>query len=92
MPRGNPQYLRRGGPGRPKGSKNKRTKEMAALWEEFLASDGYIDSAKLRVVRGKAPHLESYWLNQIIGKPVERHDIRGELKLPTVIDELHRES
>lgn len=73
-PHPNTHGLRRGGPGRPKGSKNKLTKEI----ELFFESKVYADAAKARMVQGKAPHLETYWLNQIIGKPVERHELTGD--------------
>ena len=78
------------GPGRPKGSKNKRTKEMEAVWAEFLESDGYIDSAKRRVQSGRAPHLENYWLAKVNGKPVEKVALEGEFNLKTtVVHEYH---
>jgi len=50
---------------------------MEAVWREFFESDGYIDSAKFRVAQGRAPHLESYWLQKLNGKPVERIEHSG---------------
>ena len=73
----NTSGLRRGGPGRPKGSKNKGTAAMIAVWQEFLGSDRYLGNARKRVIAGKAPHLEVYWHNKLIGKPVERIEHSG---------------
>jgi len=84
---------RTAGPGRPKGGKNKRTKEMEALWREFFESEGYIDAAKHRVAQGKAPHLENYWLQKLNGKPTEHVELEADLNIrTTVVHELHPES
>lgn len=64
---------RTAGPGRPKGSKNKITKAI----DDFFGSSTYQDNAKQRMLDGKAPHLETYFLNKIEGKPVEIHQHEG---------------
>jgi hypothetical protein len=76
-PHPNTHGLRRGGPGRPKGSKNKITLEVSRLME----SPEYFASVKKRVLTGKAPHLETYWLNKLIGKPAGHEDISGRLQI-----------
>jgi hypothetical protein len=70
MPR-NLSGLKRGGPGRPKGAPNKATRELKAFWGEFFESDAYRESAKDRIMQGKAPQLESYLLAKVYGKPTE---------------------
>ena len=64
---------RTAGPGRPKGSKSRLTKEIT----QFFESKEYATSAKRRMTDGKAPHLEAYWLNKLHGKPVEQHEVTG---------------
>ena len=91
MKRYNTAGLRRGGPGRPKGSKNKKTQEMNAFWRDVLEGEEYLLAAVARVNAGKAPHLEAYWINKINGKPVERHEVTGADGGPvTVIHEHHQ--
>ena len=92
MPR-NTTGLRRGGPGRPKGSRTKATIEMNAFWKAALESKSYLASALQRVNAGKAPHLEAYWMNKINGKPPESVVHSGEVRMPAqVIFELHTET
>lgn len=50
---------------------------MSEFWALFLASQSYCTSAKSRILDGKAPHLETYWVNKIHGKPVERYELSG---------------
>ena len=68
---------RTAGPGRPKGSQNTATKEFKAFWLEFYESTAYRASAKARILKGKAPHLESYTLAKLFGKPVDEHVVTG---------------
>jgi len=71
--------LKRGGPGRPKGAKNKVTLERNAL-EEFSAyfnSAEYVANARARIAAGRAPHLEAYWLPKFYGKDVT--EVKGTL-------------
>jgi hypothetical protein len=70
--------LRRGG-GRPKGSPNRTTKEIKAFAAKFLSSREYIDSAKCRVLKGDAPHLETLWHHYAFGKPKEIVAVEGEI-------------
>jgi hypothetical protein len=81
----NTANLRPGGPGRPKGSKNKLTKERSLLQqaeERFNSREYWERSAWPRIARGKAPHLEGYFLQRIYGKPVESVALSGEAKKP----------
>jgi hypothetical protein len=57
------------GKGRPKGSLNVATRELVQFWNKFFTSEEYRDSAKRRILAGHAPHLESYLLQRIYGKP-----------------------
>jgi len=59
------------GPGRPKGSLNKATKEIKDFWEGFYGSPTYLKSAKARILKGRAPHLEAYWLKRLFGEKSE---------------------
>lgn len=65
--------------GRPKGAVNKATREIKAFCEEFLASEDYVESAKARVRKGKAPHLETLWHHYAYGKPKETMTLEGKL-------------
>ena len=82
---GNTGNLRPGRPGRRKGSKNKLTKERSLLQqaeERFNSREYWERSAWPRIARGKAPHLESYFLQRIYGRPVEFFAVSGEAKKP----------
>ena len=77
--------LRPGGPGRPRGSKNKMTKERSLLLlaeKRFNSREYWEQSAWPRIVKGKAPHLEVYLLQRIYGRPVESVPDSGEPKKP----------
>jgi len=63
------------GPGRPKGSINLATRELKEFWNLFFCSSEYRESAKRRILSGSAPHLESYLLARIYGKPKEEIDL-----------------
>lgn len=64
---------RTAGPGRPKGAKNKISHEI----QQFFESPAYAVNAKTRILDGKAPHLETYWLNKLNGKPTESIELGG---------------
>lgn len=59
------------GPGRPKGSLNRATAEVKAFWAEFYGSTKYLKAAATRIQKGKAPHLEQYWLKRLFGEKSE---------------------
>lgn len=63
------------GKGRPKGSLNKGTREIRDWARTLLLSEEYQASAKRRVLAGKAPHVETYCLQLIGGKPAETVDV-----------------
>jgi hypothetical protein len=65
--------------GRPKGATNKATREAKAFLEKFLKSGKYRDSAMLRVLKGKAPHLEVLWHHYAFGKPKDTIKHEGEM-------------
>jgi hypothetical protein len=66
------------GGGRPKGSLNSATLELKEFWNRFFTSPEYRNAAKKRILDGSAPHLESYLLNKIYGKPRESLDVHIE--------------
>ena len=70
---GNPQ-------GRAKGIPNKATREFKEFWHSFLESAEYRDSLRLRLIRGKAPHIESYLAQLVIGKPKDTLEVQGSLE------------
>ena len=74
---------RTAGPGRTKGSKNKKTIERDAMaWAaEFFKSDEYLASATRRTLSGRAPHLEGYWLPRIHGKAPDKVEVSGDLHI-----------
>lgn len=81
--------LRRGGPGRPKGSKDKRSLEMAEWAREFFASAEWRASAKKRMLEGKAPHLEGHILACEMPKPLPTppRDAPGRIIMAWITDE-----
>ena len=63
------------GRGRPPGATNLVNREFKDCWHLFLTSQEYRDSAKKRILEGSAPHLESYLLNRIYGRPKEMLEV-----------------
>lgn len=57
----NTSGLRRGGPGRPKGAKNKATlaRDFVQAFREFQQTETYHQNWQARVLRGRAAHLET---------------------------------
>lgn len=68
--------LRRGG-GRPKGVPNKATVEFRLAARAFCESPAYRASAEQRMIDGRAPHLEIFFLGHAHGKPVDRVELSG---------------
>ena len=80
--------LKPGGPGRPKGSRNRITIERSLLLraeECFNSAEYWERSAWPRILKGRAPHLELYFLQRIYGKPVDAIEPAGEAKKPVRI-------
>ena len=71
--------------GNPKG-RPKLHDEFKQATQRFLESAEYRESLKVRVLEGKAPHMELYLHHYVYGKPADRVDI-GQPK-PFVV--LHR--
>lgn len=67
------------GKGRPKGALNKTTREVKNFAVQFLASRAYMTSAKKRVLKGDAPHLETLWHHYAYGKPKETVLLQGAI-------------
>lgn len=65
--------------GRPKGALNKATRDIKEWAEKFLTSPEYVKAAMVRVMRGKAPHLEVLWHHYAFGKPKETVKYEGKL-------------
>lgn len=63
------------GRGRPKGALNHATRELKEFWHEFFVSEAYRVRAQQRMLAGDAPHLESYLMQLIYGKPRESVDV-----------------
>ena len=70
--------------GRPKGAKGKKTveRDRVAFWTAFLSSNKYLDNATQRVLRGRASHVENYWMPRVDGKPVETVELTGANRRP----------
>ena len=75
MDRPQNRNLRRGGPGRPKGSRDRRTLAITEFARSIIESDEYRNSLRARVLAGKAPHLEPLLYHYGYGKPVERVEL-----------------
>ena len=86
MPR-NISGLRRGGPGRPKGSVNQTTRDIQAFSRECLEDPKYIAALRERLREGRAPHMETLLAHYAYGKPKDTLDLRTTPPL-MVVDEL----
>lgn len=62
--------------GRTKGTPNKKTVELNLLtrYQPFVDSQEYQDNVRARILRGKAPHMESYLAQRIHGRAVDTVD------------------
>lgn len=71
--------FKKGQGGRPKGAKNKKTIERDLLTRaaSWIDGDAYWQNVKLRVERGRAPHMETYFAQRIHGKAVEKVEMSG---------------
>lgn len=72
--------------GRPKGAKNKASRELKEFWREFFDSADYRESLKLRVSRGKAPHMELALHHYVFGKPKDTVQVEGTLTTERVTE------
>jgi hypothetical protein len=61
--------------GRPPGAMNYANRELKEFWENFFVSEVWRQSAQKRILDGDAPHLESYLLSMVYGKPRETVDL-----------------
>jgi hypothetical protein len=82
-PRGNPQNFTHDG--RPKGSRNKTSTEVADFCRNMIESREYRASLKRRLLDGKAPHMEPILFYYAYGKPVDRIELIGPM-----VKEVHR--
>jgi hypothetical protein len=64
--------------GRPRGLPNRTTVEVRNFARDLLTSEAYRASARRRILRGEAPHLETLLYYYAFGKPKERLDVRME--------------
>jgi hypothetical protein len=64
--------------GRPKGALNYVNRELREYWHQFFSSEEYRQRARERILSGEAPHLESYLLNRIYGKPKDHVELTVE--------------
>lgn len=85
MAKRNISGLKRGGPGRPKGAKNKSTSEMEEFFRAFFDSEPYRTNVQTRVLEGKASHIESFWHAKINGKPPEHMRLTGADDGPVLV-------
>jgi len=70
----------RAGKGRPKGAKNKRTREILELVDNLLDED-YFAALKVRLREGEAQAVEKYLFEMGWGKPKARVEMSGGLDL-----------
>jgi hypothetical protein len=69
------------GPGRPKGSINEKTRELLEWGSEALSNPQWRKGALKRMSAGEAPHLETYLLHRIHGKPKEVMEVQSTIPL-----------
>lgn len=79
--------LRRGGPGRPKGSKALRKQDLQAVASGLIATPEYQASLRKRLLAGKAPHMEVLLHHYLYGKPKERIEHSGSVDLVHILME-----
>jgi hypothetical protein len=65
--------------GRPKGSRNKTSLEIAEVARKLVESREYRASLKARLIEGKAPHMEPILFYYAYGKPVDRIELVGPM-------------
>jgi hypothetical protein len=68
--------------GRQKGTPDKATREIKAATSAFLSSPTYVASAKKRILKGEAPHLEALWHHYAFGKPKETVAVESQVRVP----------
>ena len=69
------------GAGRKKGSKNKATLERERdleYWKKFFKTPEYRQSLKLRILRGKADHMEKFLMEHVQGKAPNKVELTGQ--------------
>ncbi len=79
---------RTAGPGRPKGSKNRKTKALREFFSEVRSSPEWQGSAKTRMERGKAPHLETLMVRDELGDPQQQ--VQANVTVRVVYEDLAR--
>jgi hypothetical protein len=65
--------------GRPKGSRNKTSLEVADFCRTMIESRDYRASLKARLLEGKAPHMEPLLWYYAYGKPIDRIELVGPM-------------
>jgi hypothetical protein len=79
--------LKRGGPGRPKGTPNKATVEAKLACSELVDDPAYRAKLRKRLLAGKLPPLlESMLWYYAKGKPKETVDMTGAVALAGLTD------
>ena len=65
--------------GRKKGTPHKKTVELNMLTRlaPFIDGDEYTSNVKQRILRGRAPHMETYLAQRLHGKPIEKVELAG---------------
>jgi uncharacterized protein DUF5681 len=64
--------------GRPKGALGHATREMKEWASDLVHSDAWRESARRRILAGKAPHLESHIVAVLMPKPKEGASLTNE--------------
>lgn len=72
--------------GRKKGSRNRKTKALREFFAEVRSSLEWQDSAKTRMGRGKAPHLETLMVRDELGDPTQK--VSAEVTVKVVYDDI----
>lgn len=60
---------------------NKATQEIKEASRLLVEDEVYVASLKVRLVEGKAPHMETLLFHYAYGKPKETTELGGEVRL-----------
>ena len=73
----NTSGLKRGGSrGRPKGVPNKASAEIREAARRLLEDEAYQRGLSVRLIKGRAPHMETLLYHYAYGKPKETMDLQ----------------
>lgn len=82
--------FKKGEGGRQKGVLNKATRDIKAFAQDWLTDPAYLESLRIRLLNGEAPHIETLLYHYGYGKPKETLALEGPMR-PVIVDLLRPE-